>query len=53
MRFPAMGVTNLWPILEECGESEVDVRTLTGQTIAVDLSCWIVELQNGPSFYMK
>ncbi|XP_053405874.1 flap endonuclease GEN homolog 1-like isoform X2 [Mercenaria mercenaria] len=40
-----MGVHTLWNILEETGVEIITVRDLRGKKLAVDLSSWIVELQ--------
>ncbi|XP_062406680.1 flap endonuclease GEN homolog 1 [Sardina pilchardus] len=39
-----MGVTELWPMLEPARES-VPLYSLTGKTLAVDLSLWVCEAQ--------
>lgn len=52
-----MGVKYLWKIIDEEGKDVVDVKSLSGQTIAVDLSAWVVELKNTqglpPNLYIK
>lgn len=52
-----MGVKYFWKIIDEEGKDVVDVKSLSGQTIAVDLSAWVVELKNTqglpPNLYIK
>ena len=44
-----MGVTSLWDILDPTGEKGLHLSELTGKTLAVDLSAWIVEMKTaGP-----
>ncbi|KAL5004480.1 hypothetical protein ScPMuIL_017936 [Solemya velum] len=38
-----MGVTNLWTVLGSCMEHDVPTSSFSGQTLAVDLSAWLVE----------
>ncbi|XVE64209.1 hypothetical protein DITRI_Ditri07aG0083200 [Diplodiscus trichospermus] len=40
-----MGVKNLWDILESCKKT-LPLRYLENKRICVDLSCWMVQLQN-------
>ncbi|WJX71457.1 hypothetical protein P8452_55449 [Trifolium repens] len=40
-----MGVKNLWDILESCKKT-VPLHNLQNKRVCVDLSCWMVQLQN-------
>lgn len=40
-----MGVTNLWSVLSPSSTPNVSVSELSGQTVAIDLSTWIVEFR--------
>ncbi|XP_022764851.1 flap endonuclease GEN-like 2 isoform X2 [Durio zibethinus] len=40
-----MGVKNLWDILESCKKT-LPLHYLQNQRVCVDLSCWMVQLQN-------
>ncbi|KAJ4950315.1 hypothetical protein NE237_027147 [Protea cynaroides] len=40
-----MGVKNLWDILESC-KKKLPLHHLQNKRVCVDLSCWIVQLQN-------
>ena len=45
-----MGVTSLWEILDPVGEKGLHLSELSGKTLAVDLSAWIVEMKTaGPN----
>ncbi|PNY12344.1 flap endonuclease GEN 2-like protein [Trifolium pratense] len=43
-----MGVKNLWDILESCKKT-VPLHNLQNKRVCVDLSCWMVQLQNEAS----
>ncbi|XP_048732356.2 flap endonuclease GEN homolog 1-like isoform X2 [Ostrea edulis] len=50
-----MGVKDLWKVLSPAGQS-VPIKSLSGKTLAVDLSGWIVEFranQNVPHLYLR
>jgi hypothetical protein len=36
-----MGVKNLWTLLSDVCENDIDISSLHGKTLAVDLSYWI------------
>ncbi|KAK4431509.1 Flap endonuclease GEN-like 2 [Sesamum alatum] len=40
-----MGVKNLWDILESCKKT-LPIHHLQNKRVCVDLSCWMVQLQN-------
>ena len=45
-----MGVTSLWEILDPVGEKGLNLSELSGKTLAVDLSAWIVQMKTaGPT----
>jgi hypothetical protein len=53
-----MGVKDLWKVLSPAGDKSVPVKSLSGKTLAVDLSGWIVEFRSnqnvpGPHLYLK
>ena len=43
-----MGVKNLWTLLSDDCENDIDISSLHGKTLAVDLSYWICELTKKP-----
>ena len=44
-----MGVTSLWEILDPVGEKGFNLSHLSGKTLAVDLSAWIVQMKTACS----